>query len=67
MLEIAMFTDIKAKKSSNNARKKLDCLKGLFNNNKTLSIMACKPKISIIVVAMGLGDVNLFCQYLFSE
>lgn len=50
--------DIKEKKKSTKAKRKLDCLMGRFNNNKTLNTMACKPKIRIIVAAMGFEDIK---------
>ena len=64
MVAIPMLTDIKAKKKGTKARNKLACLLGRFNNNKTLSTMACKPKIRIIVDAMGLDDIKLVMLFI---
>jgi len=58
-----MFTDSKAKKKSTKAKKKLDCLNGRLINNKILSKIACKPKIRIIVAAIGFGEIKLIVLY----
>jgi hypothetical protein len=52
-----MLIDTKAKKNSSKAKKILACFTGFFTNNKTQKTIACKPKIRIMVKAMGFEDV----------